>query len=678
MYAHSLTSAINVLISLGFYMYAETSSPRRTGDKARLQSPQQQPAVGGKCLEFWYHMWGNNMGSLAVYIKDNVRTSQVWKKSGNQGSTWQKGRVTLKSASNFKYMFEAVRGSGPRSDIAIDDVQLLAGPCPTIGACSFEGGLCQWAQDKTEDDFDWQLTAAGTPSFLTGPSTDHTFGNGSGYYVFIETSSPRRRGEKARLVGPNFTPSSTVRCLQFWYHMYGQSTGSLRVFAKWGAGNNSQSVLWSLSGSQGNQWKFGRVSVSRNDAYRFVFEGTVGSSYTGDIALDDIQIVEQACSILPVTANINPTSLPTTPVVSTPQPIPPGKFSCNFEVSTGPTACKWTQDSSDHFNWTRHQGHTASSDTGPTTDHTKGVGLLANKNHGPGSIQHRGGKCIHILLGGYTRPKDGQPLVVYRGCGQGRLEFQLFTNGTLMHTRHSMCVKPIGTVTDGAKVGVHSNCDLTDKWSWTAKGSLKFKNKYCLKPETGWSNPGNNIKLVIDSACDNSQNFFKFVPTRGWYLYIETSSPRKPNDTARFISPLATNNPQSCLHFYYHMYGPHVGKLQVYVKSGGKMGLPVWSHYGTHGNTWYQAQVAVNNQKTSYQYVIEGVRGKSFLGDIAIDDIYLKTSCSARDYCSFEEQYPQLCGYTRSTGRFQWLLGSGSTSSVNTGPSNDHTLGDSR
>ena len=37
------------------------------------------------------------------------------------------------------------------------------------------------------------------------------------------------------------------------------------------------------------------------------------------------------------------------------------------------------------------------------------------------------------------------------------------------------------------------------------------------------------------------------------------------------------------------------------MKSGGNMGLPVWSRYGTYGNTWYQAQVAVSNQKTSYQ-----------------------------------------------------------------------------
>lgn len=33
----------------------------------------------------------------------------------------------------FQYVFESVRGSGFYSDIAIDDVELLAGPCPTTG-----------------------------------------------------------------------------------------------------------------------------------------------------------------------------------------------------------------------------------------------------------------------------------------------------------------------------------------------------------------------------------------------------------------------------------------------------------------------------------------------------------------------------------------------------------------
>jgi hypothetical protein len=81
------------------------------------------------------------------------------------------------------------------------------------------------------------------------------------------------------------------------------------------------------------------------------------------------------------------------------------------------------------------------------------LGFLANKKQGPGSIQNSGGECIHVLGGGFNRPKDGKRLVLYKGCGESRLEFHLWANGTLMHTRHSMCVKPIGTVTDGVRVG---------------------------------------------------------------------------------------------------------------------------------------------------------------------------------------------------------------------------------
>ena len=47
------------------------------------------------------------------------------------------------------------------------------------------------------------------------------------------------------------------------------------------------------------------------------------------------------------------------------------KLSCNFEV---PNNCQWAQDSSDDFDWTRHQGGTRSAYTGPTTDHTKSAG----------------------------------------------------------------------------------------------------------------------------------------------------------------------------------------------------------------------------------------------------------------------------------------------------------------
>ena len=55
--------------------------------------------------------------------------------------------------------------------------------------------------------------------------------------------------------------------------------------------------------------------------FQFVFEGVIGSSYAGDIALDDIQIIDQSCSILPVNANPSKTALTTPKPVSTPKPI---------------------------------------------------------------------------------------------------------------------------------------------------------------------------------------------------------------------------------------------------------------------------------------------------------------------------------------------------------------------
>lgn len=46
----------------------------------------------------------------------------------------------------------------------------------------------------------------------------------------------------------------------------------------------------------------------------------------------------------------------------------PTKYDCTFD---GPTACQWTQDSSnDQFDWRIHSGGTSSGFTGPKYDHT--------------------------------------------------------------------------------------------------------------------------------------------------------------------------------------------------------------------------------------------------------------------------------------------------------------------
>ena len=47
-----------------------------------------------------------------------------------------------------------------------------------------------------------------------------------GHYVYIETSSPRVKGDKAWLLSQSFNSfSGHGRCMSFWYHMYGTGIG---------------------------------------------------------------------------------------------------------------------------------------------------------------------------------------------------------------------------------------------------------------------------------------------------------------------------------------------------------------------------------------------------------------------------------------------------------------------
>lgn len=50
----------------------------------------------------------------------------------------------------------------------------------------------------------------------------------TGSYVFIETSAPRRPGDKAEMLSATFN-GGVQQCLKFFYHMFGADTGTLTV-----------------------------------------------------------------------------------------------------------------------------------------------------------------------------------------------------------------------------------------------------------------------------------------------------------------------------------------------------------------------------------------------------------------------------------------------------------------
>ncbi|XP_019643185.1 PREDICTED: CUB and sushi domain-containing protein 1-like [Branchiostoma belcheri] len=115
------------------YVYTEASSPRVQGQVARLTSAEFQ-TEGCQQLQFYYHMYGGNMGTLNVYLETRtyVITSELaFTISGDQSNSWHRLAIDIPEDGYHKVTFEAILGSDFESDIAIDEVQLIPSDhCP--------------------------------------------------------------------------------------------------------------------------------------------------------------------------------------------------------------------------------------------------------------------------------------------------------------------------------------------------------------------------------------------------------------------------------------------------------------------------------------------------------------------------------------------------------------------
>ena len=66
---------------------------------------QTYPAApAGKCLNFYYHMYGSDINVLHVIVKPIGAPfgTNVWNKTGNQGDIWRHGQATIQATSKFQ------------------------------------------------------------------------------------------------------------------------------------------------------------------------------------------------------------------------------------------------------------------------------------------------------------------------------------------------------------------------------------------------------------------------------------------------------------------------------------------------------------------------------------------------------------------------------------------------
>ncbi|CAK8676682.1 unnamed protein product [Clavelina lepadiformis] len=218
--------------------------------------------------------------------------------------------------------------SQPQTNVAED----------TVFSCDFDNrNICGFTNDHLGN-FDWTQHNGTTSSSDTGPTNDHTRGDETGFYMYIEASRPRVENDVARLLSPVMDPTDGA-CLEFYYHMFGVGIGDFNVMLQ--LENGTSHHLWSESGDHGNQWNKAKATLVSDHSFTIVFEATVGSNFHSDTALDDVNIKHGAC----------------------PKPL----FQCDFDQGS---LCGFIQDSDDDFDWIPNSGATSSADTGPIADNT--------------------------------------------------------------------------------------------------------------------------------------------------------------------------------------------------------------------------------------------------------------------------------------------------------------------
>ena len=199
--------------------------------------------------------------------------------------------LAVSSSTTYNFYVQAICASG--------DTSIISGPTTFLTPCvstnapyytDFDSGfpIC-WNQDLN-DDFDWTLDASGTSSSSTGPSDDMT---GGGNYMYIETSSPRTAGQQAVMYSESIDISSLAAAeLRLFHHMYGLTTADLTIEIS-DDGGLSYNTIFTKSGDQGNQWNEEVISIAAfSGIVHFKVIGVVGSSFTGDIAIDNFEVRE--------------------------------------------------------------------------------------------------------------------------------------------------------------------------------------------------------------------------------------------------------------------------------------------------------------------------------------------------------------------------------------------------
>ncbi|CAC5395313.1 CORIN [Mytilus coruscus] len=124
--------------------------------------------------------------------------------------------------------------------------------------------------------------------------------NLGGHFMYVE-SSHGQPGDTTYLSFPSFT-SNNPSSLYFSYHMLGDDIGTLDIMSK-NTGTSTVTQLWTKTGQQDMAWVKGCVSLPPDTEQNIYFVATKASGFKGDIAVDNIFVMDGSCPETSVPCN---------------------------------------------------------------------------------------------------------------------------------------------------------------------------------------------------------------------------------------------------------------------------------------------------------------------------------------------------------------------------------------
>lgn len=106
-----------------------SAGSRKKGYNSILESPNVVGSSQPCTMTLWYHMLGQNIGKLKVYMKSTDVFQKMMEVSGPQGDKWIQANVTFLSRTDYRIHIVATYKDGYQGDIAIDDISFRGPGC---------------------------------------------------------------------------------------------------------------------------------------------------------------------------------------------------------------------------------------------------------------------------------------------------------------------------------------------------------------------------------------------------------------------------------------------------------------------------------------------------------------------------------------------------------------------